>query len=337
MNITKKQIANNILLACVFAGFGYLLLPFIMPLMLAVIFAFVLEPLHQKMSAKYMGEKISAFIIVIFFTFIILGPSITLIVRGSEALLEFLKNREVNELSFIERLIINFDFLGLSGAQLTRLIGIVAQNIGGFTLKLIQNFLQKAPQIGLSMVLVLVSVYFFLAEKQKVQFFVKKYTPFTKEKLEKLIKALRLSSKTVIQTNVIGGLFQAFIFSLSALILGTDKIFLIGFSVFLLSFIPIVGTAPVSITLALFYFFTDKMWLGTGWLVAGIIAGISDNIVKSFIIRAGVKIHPFIAFLMVLGGMIMLGMPGLFLGPLLAGLFVTWVPILLDLNYGEKK
>lgn len=170
MNITKKQIANNILLACVFAGFGYLLLPFIMPLMLAVIFAFVLEPLHQKMSAKYMGEKISAFIIVIFFTFIILGPSITLIVRGSEALLEFLKNREVNELSFIERLIINFDFLGLSGAQLTRLIGIVAQNIGGFTLKLIQNFLQKAPQIGLSMVLVLVSVYFFLAEKQKVQF-----------------------------------------------------------------------------------------------------------------------------------------------------------------------
>ena len=93
-----------------------------------------------------------------------------------------------------------------------------------------------------------------------------------------------------------------------------------------------VGTAPVTIILALSQFIDGYIGHGIAWIIIGSVAGVSDNVVKPFVIRSGVNIHPFLGLLSVLGGMTLLGVPGLFLGPFIAGLFTTCTPILWDVD-----
>lgn len=178
--------------------------------------------------------------------------------------------------------------------------------------------------------MMILTTYFALAENKAIRHFFDEYTPFSPTKMKHLTEAIRRSGNTVMLTNVVGGSVQAMIFCIGNFIAGGGNYFLIGFSVFLLSFIPIVGTAPVTAILIMNAVFTQNTGLALQWLIVGLIAGTSDNIVKPLVIRAGVQIHPFLGFITVLGGVILLGVPGLFIGPFLAGMFTTFIPVILD-------
>jgi predicted PurR-regulated permease PerM len=55
--------------------------------------------------------------------------------------------------------------------------------------------------------------------------------------------------------------------------------------------------------------------------------GLSDNIVKPYLIRGGVSIHGAVVFFALLGGLSAFGPVGLLLGPLIVALFLSVVRI----------
>ncbi|PIS11487.1 MAG: hypothetical protein COT73_03745 [Bdellovibrio sp. CG10_big_fil_rev_8_21_14_0_10_47_8] len=340
-----RRMVTYVLLLIICGGMGFLLWPFLGPMVMALIFAVAMEPFHQMLVDRGIGNRSSALIVSLVFSVVILLPSILLVVNGINTLLNFIREQTLLpttekvgtaiaggkggfELSpFIGQI---FAHLGLSPLQLSNLVGATIEKISGFVLQIFSGFLKGLPQLVLSLLIGVLAIYFSLAEKNQIQDFLVRYSPLSQKKMEALASAFRRSSNTVILTNLAGGLIQAFTFGAAGLLLGTEQLFLIFFSAFLLSFMPIVGTAPLTICLAVNYFVVDQPLLGGAWVLAGIVAGVSDNLVKPLVIQAGVRTHPFLALLTVLGGVITLGVPGLFLGPLLAGLFTTCGPILTE-------
>ncbi len=62
--------------------------------------------------------------------------------------------------------------------------------------------------------------------------------------------------------------------------------------------------------------------LGLGIFTASI-----DNVVRPWILKGRNEMHPFVALLSIIGGIETFGVPGVFLGPIIAALLITLLQI----------
>jgi predicted PurR-regulated permease PerM len=70
---------------------------------------------------------------------------------------------------------------------------------------------------------------------------------------------------------------------------------------------------------------------GIAMLVMAIVIAAVDNFVRPLVLRGGsANLHPLLAFVAAFGGLQTFGFIGVFLGPIVAGLFVATVQILLN-------
>ena len=140
-----------------------------------------------------------------------------------------------------------------------------------------------------------------------------------KKLFQELKNAYLGSCEAVFLGSVLVGLIQAFLLvSLMALFSLPYKLLAFVFT-FFLSFVPLVGTAPVILTLAAYEAFSVDWLSGLVFLgVTGLTVGLSDNLIRIYVMNQGSsKMHPMLALLAVFGGVSTLGVVGLFLGPVL--------------------
>jgi predicted PurR-regulated permease PerM len=87
----------------------------------------------------------------------------------------------------------------------------------------------------------------------------------------------------------------------------------------------------MAFVIALIGFIDGKVGAGVTMCVIGLISGVADNIIRPFLSSLGeVEVPAFIGFLAVIGGVIVLGLPGLFIGPLIASLVFGVLPLIFD-------
>jgi predicted PurR-regulated permease PerM len=63
-------------------------------------------------------------------------------------------------------------------------------------------------------------------------------------------------------------------------------------------------------------------------IVIGLLVGVSDNIVRSFVLQGRDEMHPLVSLVAMFGGIAMFGIVGVFIGPILAAIVIavldTW-------------
>lgn len=117
------------------------------------------------------------------------------------------------------------------------------------------------------------------------------------------------------------------IVAVGASLFGFYEFFLIFVITFTLSFIPVIGAAPMSFVLAITAFIMGNSGNGIGLLVVTLIAGSIDNIIKPYVVSSKeAGIHPIIALMGIIGAIFVFGLPGLLLGPLLLQLGTELLP-----------
>ena len=57
------------------------------------------------------------------------------------------------------------------------------------------------------------------------------------------------------------------------------------------------------------------------------IIGLSDNVVRPYVLKGGSEMHPLIGFVSAFGALATIGFYGLFIGPVVAGFFFTLLPM----------
>jgi predicted PurR-regulated permease PerM len=63
--------------------------------------------------------------------------------------------------------------------------------------------------------------------------------------------------------------------------------------------------------------------------VVALMVAMTDNFVRPLFLRGATNLHPLVAFVAAFGALQSFGFVGVFLGPIIAGLFVTTVNVLL--------
>ncbi len=322
----------------------YIFWPFLVALILAGIFAAVLSPYYESFIKKFKLKRgTGALSLLTLFVIFAVIPFWAFVFRGVKLTLRFMNENfpqfKISDVNSIESqfhtealhdsLIQFMDILGIDQESFKELINTGALKAGQFLFGLLQEFLTQLPAISIFIVVILMATYFALVDTLKIKKFFHMYSGLTDSQSQRLIRTLQGSSQAILLANIITGFVQALIVTLGAIFTGVGDGWIVFFVTFVASFIP-VGAAPVSIVLALVAFSTDRFTGGVALLIVGAITGVVDNILRPFLIKGEGELHPFIAFLAVIGGVVGFGLPGLFIGPLVAALLIHCMPILIE-------
>ncbi|PIT99383.1 MAG: hypothetical protein COT74_10285 [Bdellovibrionales bacterium CG10_big_fil_rev_8_21_14_0_10_45_34] len=321
------------IVAAVAAGVVYCLLPFLAYVSLGGIFAIILFPFKSYLVEKKWSEWAATSFVVALATVLVLVPVGLLLVAGARSLLaqipqayrildgdgwsQMFARIPFDELAISVGSILPFDVMELKATLID-----MAAALGDRLTKILGTLLARIPTGLLSSLFFIVSLFFFTLHGSEVVRLAYTHSPWTPTKTEDLLKAFRLLCRSLVVAMLITGLAQALIFSIGYSIAGLEGTLVVSFAVFVMSFIPLLGTAPVTFGLAIYHLLSETPSVGLILTVAAFLTGILDNLVRPLVLRAGAQMDPFIAFTAVIGGLIGFGFPGLFLGPILFGILI---------------
>lgn len=318
----------------------YISYPLLFPIIFGGILAVLFWPMLKRLEKFGISVPIGALILTLVITLGILVPVSMLIYMGAKTgiqQLQVLKEMPRPEGNIVD-LFIHSPFIfklmekisqwyPVSTSEVLDLFQDLSKALALRAGEYFKNFLGQLPGLGIGMMVVVLSVYFFLIDGWKLMVFIKKNSFLNPVQTEHLFETLESVCKSVVMASVISGLAQAFFEMLICWLAGVHHLFVIGMLVFLSSFLPIVGASLITISIAIHQMFLKNITAGVILLIAAMIVLLMDNLIRPWILKGAANLNPFLGFVAALGGLQTLGFIGVFLGPILAGLLVEMIRV----------
>ena len=322
----------------------WLNLTFLKPLLMGAILATVLFPLIGLFDRNRVTKEISllwrAAVVTVAFTLLILIPVCILLFAGVQAVILKIQAVDLSGLTtkglgatFINDLGLRgvmdyvYNILPISEQQTQAYLakGLAAAGVWGAAT--LQDFVTSLPGAVFSNFVFILTLFFLLIDGSRAVHFLRHNSIFNPAQTDKLIATTKALCESVIVATIISGAVQASIVATACFFTATSGILLFTFLTFVSSFFPVVGTAPVVLFLAIQAFVSGHSTAGIVWLIAIPVVGTSDNVVRTYVLKGGAELHPLIGFVAAFGALDMIGFYGLFIGPIVAGLFFALLPM----------
>jgi predicted PurR-regulated permease PerM len=193
-------------------------------------------------------------------------------------------------------------------------------------------FILTVPLMIAKMFIALIITYFILKDWKNILKRTTDLIPMGKKTINKFIEDFEKIAHTVIYAQLFVALVQGTIATIGFYIFGVPFPIFLGVLVALFALIPMVGTAIIWLPAALFliltgYFSQDYATLGRGiglFFYGLLIVSVIDNILLAKLVHKTAKISQIIVIVGVVGGVVMFGFIGIFLGPILLPLTITY-------------
>lgn len=336
---TLRQRGPYWILALLLAGASsFLLWPFFPALFFGTILSLALFPIVRKVESFGPSRTWATFLVLGTLTSFMFVPSLIFVIRGATLLTQTFRdpNRIQQIQTFIESLIhpvlSRLEQFNISDEQIRSHVTRALETGTQFGLKIFSDFISALPQIFLFSVVLVLATFVFLIGAEQFQNFFQRLFRMKDLQREKYVRIFQSCSQQVFLSNVLTGFLQSLVVTLGALLSGYPELFLIFFITFVTSFIPIIGAGPVALVLGIAGFLNQDYSAGIIMLITAGLAGSSDNVLRPYLATLGdIKVPVFLSFLSVLGGVLVFGLPGLFVGPLL----ISWAWGLLPVIYRD--
>jgi predicted PurR-regulated permease PerM len=325
-------------------AFLYIAWGFFIPLMLGAAIALLLHPLFDFLVIrKNWRTELAAALLTIGVTVLLILPSTLLSIRGVRfAAARFAAWKDspftnapggdsslldsVSQIPFVSRAIVwTADMLRMDQADIVESVGSMLKNVGLKAADFVTTILSSLPSVGIGVLLLILGIYFFLADGARVARFFRANSFFPDEQTEEIFDRFGGLCRAVLLASLVSGLVQSLIYLVAGAIGGVSDLVVISFSVFLASFIPVVGASPITFGLASFYIISGNRFGGFTLLIGAFIATVADNFVRPIVLKGGANLHPLIAIVALFGGLQIFGFAGVFIGPIMAGMFFVFL------------
>lgn len=188
------------------------------------------------------------------------------------------------------------------------------------------NFARQAGVTAFTMVIALLSMFFFQRDGRKLKEPFLEFCGLPREKGEELLSNVQKTIRAVFSGSVIVAVIQGTIMGITYACLGVPGPALLGFISIILCIVPLLGAPIIYIPVGLLFlaqgdFVKAGVVLGVGFLIVSQI----DNVLKPLFIGNQVSLHPLAIFFFVLGGISLFGPIGLMVGPMILTIFLALV------------
>jgi len=331
----EVQILRILYLLVLLAIFIIFASPFIIPIVLAGSLALTLFPLQARLERRGWKKTRAALLITTIFTFMISIPFLAFSAKGTMILMTQLKKFEGVQATLgkmksnvFRNILTWLDSTPFSNMISSQKLDQYLKSASSYGLEFLQGMLASIPTMSLFLIVMILCVFSFLHHGESVKRFFQDIFGFSNRRMDELVMIMIRDSRQVYISNVVTGVIQSSIISTAAsIIVGVDW-FLVFFVTLILSFIPVIGAAPMGILFAIVSFFQGNIPGGVILLVISGFTGVVDNILRPWLTSLGKTNAPqMVSFVCILGGALLLGFPGLFLGLLVASIVYDTFPI----------
>lgn len=320
------------------AALGYLVFrivqPFLIPLAWAAVLAALFYPLHAFALRILKGRTATALLSTAVILMLIIGPVTALSVLLAAELKTLAETVRANRLQILSGLPARMEieawlervsaFLAGGGIDWNRAVADGLVQFGQETATRITRGIRDILGAVLDLVITAFSTFFLLRDGPAVLERAREVIP-----LENAVKGkIEGQMRDVIVATLYGGVVVAMVQgTLGGLVfwgLGIASPALWGFTMAVVSFLPVIGPFVIWGPAALYFLLTGEVLKGVVLLVAGGL-GISmiDNIVRPLIMGKRARMPFFPLLISVLGGIHLFGLIGLVLGPIVLAVFVS--------------
>ncbi len=312
---------------------------FLVPVMLAAVFAVIFYPLYQRLLKLFRRQKgASAFACCLILLLGLLIPAYLVANLVSREAIAFYQTveQEIREIVAKGDQGVLGEIKRAEWVQQLRLDKIDWQaslEEGAKTAAtLLASVINKASQGTFQLVgnlfLTLFAMFYFFRDGELIITRLKFLIPLADEYEEALIKRFMSVSRATIKGTLLIGVLKGGLGALTFWIFGISSPVLWGVVMIILSVIPMVGAWLVMYPAAIIMMMAGQVWQGIAvFLIAAIIIGNIDNVLMPRLVGREAGMHDLLIFFSTLGGIYVFGLMGFIAGPLLAALFVTILDI----------
>ncbi len=185
-------------------------------------------------------------------------------------------------------------------------------------------------KMGFGLVIMVISLYFFLLEGTDMLEAIKGLSPLDDRHEQELIDEFGRVSRAVVVATLLSALAQGLLGGIGYYFAGLDSIFLLTMLTCCMALVPFFGAASVWIPCSLYLFFvTGNMTAAIGLGIYGaVIVSMADNVIKPLVLHGQSNLHPLLALLSIIGGVTALGPIGILIGPMVVTFLQTLLKIL---------
>lgn len=295
-----------------------MVLPFLQYFLLAVVLAYVLAPLQTRFEAR-VGPRTAAVSLVTGTTVVLILPVILVLREISADAGVVLRQIREGELALgqVEEVIARELGAEVDLAEFLRpVIGGDGTNTVG---NLISAFgLATNALIGLGLTAFL--LYFFLKDGDKFTRWLKRTVPIPDDVRDELFQSINAITRAVLLGHVLVAVIQGVMAGIGLMVVGIPNALFWTAVMIVLAIMPIVGSflvwgpavgyllvigRPVAAVFLFFY--------------GAILVGVSDDYLRPIIVNRYARVNPSVIIIGVLGGLSVIGVMGIFLGPIIIG------------------
>lgn len=329
-------------LALVTLGLLVIAWPFAAPILWAALAAIMFQPLYRWfLRQRYTGPNRATILTLLVITFAVILPAFLIgsaIVDQAIGVVLALRDGDMSVTDWFEQIKAalpgnlqawlassGFDDLGAiqSRAQefAEQSVGMIAQQaiaIGGSVAGFVLAF-----GVGLYV------TYFLLRDGQAIGASVMRTLPLEPSIAERLAERFLTIVRATIKGSVVVGIVQGALGAITFWIVGVPSALLLGLLMAIASLLPALGPALIWIPVAAYLLAVGDIWQGIAVIVSGVaLIGLADNALRPILVGRDTGIPDWMILITTLGGIAVLGLSGIVLGPLAAGLFLAGWAIL---------
>jgi predicted PurR-regulated permease PerM len=335
--MNKEAINKWVLLLLVLfisALFLSMIRQFLMAIFLAGIFSALSYPLYLRFERWFKGRRslasIATLVLIVFLVLLPLGGLLGIITAQAIKVGEAVKpwvEQQLAEPDAITSAIKSIPFIDRVEPYRNLILKKAGEMVGGMSGFLINRL--SAATLGtvnflFMLLIMLYTMFFFLIDGQKLIEKILYYLPLKDHDERRMLDKFTSVTRATLKGTAVIGILQGALAGAAFAVVGIQGPVFWGAIMAVLSFIPGIGSAlvwgPAVIILAATGHFAKAIGLG---VFCTAVVGSIDNLLRPVLVGRDTQMHELMILFGTLGGIIMFGVVGVIIGPIIAALFVT--------------
>jgi predicted PurR-regulated permease PerM len=187
-------------------------------------------------------------------------------------------------------------------------------------------------------IIILFTTFYLLRDGRKFVSWLISVSPLADSEDEFIVSRTRTAIVAIVRGLFLVAILQGLCVSLGFLLFGVPNPILWGSVTALFALIPGVGTPLIILPAVAYLYLSGHLFAAVGLLVWGAVTVIVvENIVSPMLMSYGHSLHPLLILLSVIGGISLVGVIGVILGPVLMSVVVTLFDVLQQRRNAEVK
>jgi len=335
--MNKEAINKWVLLLLVFfisALFLSMISQFLMAIFLAGIFSALSYPLYRRFEKWFKGRRslasIATLLIIVFVVLLPLGGLLGITtgqaIKVGEAVKPWVERQlaEPDAISGALKSLPFYDRIIPYRSLILKKAGEMVGGISGFLINRLSSVTLGTVNFLFMLFIMLYTMFFFLMDGDKLIAKILYYLPLEDHDERRILNKFTSVTRATLKGTAVIGLLQGVLAGSAFAVVGIDSAVFWGAIMAVLSFIPGIGSAlvwgPAVIILAATGHAAKAIGLG---LFCAVVVGSIDNFLRPILVGRDTQMHELMILFGTLGGIIMFGVVGVIIGPIIAALFVT--------------